>query len=67
MDFAARAKARREARRHWCPWFAWRPVRLVTGEWAWLETVHRTKYVGSDLPAAVPFSFPGAWCFRREP
>lgn len=24
----------------WKPWFAWRPVRLLTMEWAWLRTVH---------------------------
>lgn len=24
-------------------WFAWRPVRLVTGKWAWLRNVHRTR------------------------
>lgn len=24
-------------------WFAWRPVRLVTGRWAWFRNVHRVR------------------------
>jgi hypothetical protein len=29
----------------WSPWFAWRPVRLLTWEWAWLRTVKRRPAV----------------------
>lgn len=25
----------------WKPWFAWRPVKLETGEWVWWEAVFR--------------------------
>lgn len=32
--------------RPWRPWFAWRPVRTVTGEVVWLDTVYRQ--VGND-------------------
>ena len=24
-------------------WFAWRPVRLTSGKWAWLRNVHRIR------------------------
>lgn len=24
-------------------WFAWRPVRLASGKWAWLRKVHRVR------------------------
>ncbi len=27
----------------WKPWFAWRPVKLDNGQYAWLETVFRRK------------------------
>ncbi|CAB4129292.1 hypothetical protein UFOVP112_390 [uncultured Caudovirales phage] len=27
--------------RPWRPWFAWRPVRTVTGELVWWDTVYR--------------------------
>ena len=30
----------------WYRWFAWRPVVLGTGEWAWLRTVERRDYLG---------------------
>lgn len=26
------------------PWFAWRPVRLIEGGWAWLRTVERREH-----------------------
>jgi len=29
------------------PWFAWRPVRLTNGKFAWLRTVTRTEFVNS--------------------
>lgn len=25
----------------WHPWYAWYPVRLVCGRWAWLEKIER--------------------------
>jgi hypothetical protein len=25
----------------WTPWYAWYPVRLISGEYVWLETVSR--------------------------
>lgn len=29
-------------RKKWKPWFAWFPVQLVSGEYAWLRTVKRS-------------------------
>jgi hypothetical protein len=36
-------QAEREAKKDWRPWFAWRPVQLETGRYAWLCTVSRCK------------------------
>ena len=33
---------------YWLPWFAWRPVRLRGGGWAWLTTVERRAETCSD-------------------
>lgn len=30
----------------WHRWFAWRPVKLQDGWWAWLEYVDRCAYYG---------------------
>ena len=30
----------------WWPWFAWHPVLLESGEWAWLERVERRSMPG---------------------
>lgn len=27
----------------WRDWFAWRPIRLLDGRWAWLKTVRRRR------------------------
>ena len=35
-----------EREREWRPWFAWRPVRTVSGEVVWLNTVYRK--IGND-------------------
>ena len=35
----------------WTPWFAWRPVKDLRGNWHWLETVYRkvgNTYVDYD-------------------
>lgn len=38
MRFAQRARADRTM---WHDWFAWHPVRTLSGDWVWLETVLR--------------------------
>jgi hypothetical protein len=35
-----------QVNRMWLPWFAWRPVKTVTGEVVWLDTVYRQ--IGND-------------------
>jgi hypothetical protein len=45
-------------------WFAWRPVRLINGMWAWLEDVERIDYFDPMIPPFVPITIFGAWCFR---
>ena len=30
---------RNEVRNEWRPWFAWYPVRLKDGRWAWLHNI----------------------------
>jgi len=25
----------------WRPWYAWRPVKVATGEWVWLRRIER--------------------------
>jgi hypothetical protein len=27
----------------WKPWFAWRPVKTVDGEWVWWELIERLR------------------------
>lgn len=41
-----RHAAERAKRREWHLWFAWRPVKLDTGQKVWLETVWRQEYEG---------------------
>lgn len=36
------------ARWKWHRWFAWRPVRLQSGEFAWMETVERCMFGGTN-------------------
>lgn len=38
------------------PWFAWRPVRLASGGWAWLTTVIRYR-VHCHVPTVEPSSW----------
>lgn len=40
MRFTTKPRAI-EARSTWHPWFAWRPVWIEPGVWAWMETVER--------------------------
>lgn len=35
------AHDRLRALNQWQPWFAWHPVQLDDGRWAWLRTVER--------------------------
>lgn len=39
----------------WQRWFAWKPVRLVTGEMVWMEWVEVTGYVENpDIEIGTP-------------
>jgi len=33
----------RDNRTNWVLWFAWRPVRLIDGRWAWWHLIERRK------------------------
>ncbi len=37
-------RARLDALYKWHHWFAWYPVQLEHGQWAWLQTVERQSY-----------------------
>lgn len=41
----------------WVPWFAWRPVRLMDGRWAWWQRVFFTCYRRPEIPASSHFAF----------
>lgn len=28
----------------WVKWFAWRPVQLLCGRWAWLQTLEKQRH-----------------------
>ncbi|WP_026868798.1 hypothetical protein [Inquilinus limosus] len=43
-----REQLRRQQRRKWRSWFAWRPVQLTNGRYAWLQTVE-TAMVWSNF------------------
>lgn len=45
-----REKYRLMGDNEWRPWFAWRPVRLEDGTWAWRETVERHQAMAYDVP-----------------
>lgn len=57
-DTIARARAE-----HWHSWFAWRPVRLLDGRWAWLQTLERISYYASEISVNAHATLNG-WCFR---
>ena len=40
----------------WTPWFAWRPVRTMSGQMVWLEWVERVSYYCKDIPVSTPFN-----------
>jgi hypothetical protein len=44
-------------------WFAWRPIRLVTGEWAWLTNVMRVWWDDKYANYAYDSS---RWVYSRE-
>lgn len=48
----------------WRPWFAWRPVRIVSGEWRWLVPLEYNSWYSSGIPFDAPFSFLRAWVYR---
>lgn len=36
---------------YWEPWFAWRPVRLMSGHWSWRKAYHEAiKHLGDADP-----------------
>lgn len=44
------------------PWFAWRPVKLSNGKWAWMRTV--TKENCTDMAG---FFYLGSYNLYHEP
>ncbi len=44
MEWGKTYKEIRDYKENWHNWFAWRPIVLDTGRFAWLETVKR-QYV----------------------
>ena len=46
-------------------WWAWRPVRLMTGEWAWRETVVVHDFYSPDVDPDAPHNVFTGWCYRR--
>lgn len=46
-----REKHRRMADDEWRSWFAWYPVRLDDGTWAWRETVEYSQPMRYNLPS----------------
>ena len=34
---------------NWHNWFAWRPVRMEDGRWAWLQFIYRQVIYGSKM------------------
>jgi hypothetical protein len=38
-------------------WFAWRPVRLVTGRWAWWRWVRATRAFGTWRADPPPWEY----------
>lgn len=42
----------------WHTWFAWRPVHLLDGRWAWLQTVRRRRYDEGGYDGAI-----GKWSY----
>lgn len=53
-------------RRGWTPWYAWRPVRLMDGRYAWLETVEVASYYLHDVSPWAYFhlGLRGSWVAR---
>lgn len=46
------------------PWFAWRPVHLIDGRWAWLERIECGGYYRPEVPVHAPFNVFTEWCYR---
>lgn len=43
-------------------WFAWRPVKLITGEWIWWEWTRRVSWFNLNISVNAPHTFLGCWC-----
>lgn len=48
------------ARKEWHRWFAWRPVRVGSGDCRWLETIER-RISWQPNRATGPFPVSGYW------
>jgi hypothetical protein len=62
--WGSKRHAKEAAERRWHEWFAWKPVHLVDGRWAWLTAVDRCRFLARHIPPNVPFSTFG-WCYRE--
>lgn len=50
-------------RLEWHKAYAWLPVPLTDGRWAWLQPVERISYFASEIRASAPKSL-SFWCYR---
>ncbi len=47
----------------WTKWYAWRPVRTVSGRWMWLETVYQQASFG---PAGIHYRYGDAFDVLKD-
>ena len=52
-------------RQKWHLWYAYRPVKTLTGEWVWLEWLERSSYFSKEVPCDSPHTIFGGWSFRE--
>ncbi len=46
----------------WAPHYAWVPVPLMDGRWAWLQEVERISYFAPEIP--IIRGWWRFWCYR---
>ncbi len=69
---AERYRGRSEYLSQWHEWFAWMPVLLIDGKWAWLQSVYWTGFVENpSIPPSTRFThwliFGRSYCYSLHP
>jgi hypothetical protein len=59
MIFGRKIKPKKNHRFEWQRRWAWYPVHLIDGRWAWFEYVETISFFHSEVPANAPGSFTG--------